>query len=56
MNAMGALQHYLALHRQNAGDALRRLGSQPFATLLTVLVIAIAMALPAGLRGGGRVW
>ena len=50
MNAMGALQHYLALHRQNAGDALRRLGSQPFATLLTVLVIAIAMALPAGLR------
>jgi cell division transport system permease protein len=47
---MAAFQHYLALHRQNAGDALRRLGAQPVASLLTVLVIAIALALPAGLR------
>jgi cell division transport system permease protein len=47
---MSALRHYLALHRQNLGDALRRLASQPFASLLTVLVIAIALALPAGLR------
>jgi cell division transport system permease protein len=47
---MAALRHYLALHRQNLRDALRRLASQPFASLLTVLVIAIALALPAGLR------
>src|SRR5512143_297146 len=47
---MPALQHYLALHGRNLQDALRRLASQPFASLLTVLVIAIALALPAGLR------
>ena len=47
---MASLRHYLALHRQNLLDALRRLASQPFASLLTVLVIAIALALPAGLR------
>ena len=47
---MTSLRHYLALHRQNLLDALRRLASQPFASLLTVLVIAIALALPAGLR------
>ena len=47
---MPALRHYLALHRQNLQDALRRLVTQPFASLLTVLVIAIALALPAGLR------
>jgi cell division transport system permease protein len=41
---------YLALHRDNLVDALRRLRRQPVATLLTVLVIAIALALPAGLR------
>jgi cell division transport system permease protein len=44
------LQHYLALHRQNLRDALLRMAKQPFASLLTVLVIAIALALPAGLR------
>jgi len=44
------MRRYLDLHRQNFVDALRRLGRQPFATLLTVLVIAIAIALPAGLR------
>jgi cell division transport system permease protein len=44
------MRRYLDLHRQNLVDAIRRLGRQPFATLLTVLVIAIAMALPAGLR------
>jgi cell division transport system permease protein len=44
------LRHYLGLHRRNLLDALRRLASQPFASLLTVLVIAIALALPAGLR------
>jgi cell division transport system permease protein len=44
------MRRYLALHRDNFGDALRRLARQPFATVLTVLVIAIALALPAGLR------
>jgi cell division transport system permease protein len=44
------MRRYLDLHRQNLVDALRRLGRQPFATLLTALVIAIAIALPAGLR------
>ena len=44
------MRRYLALHRDNFVDAVRRLRRQPFATLLTVLVIAIALALPAGLR------
>jgi len=44
------MRRYLGLHRDNLVDAVRRLGRQPFATLLTVLVIAIALALPAGLR------
>ena len=47
---MAALRHYLLLHRQNLVDALRRLARQPLASLLTVLVIAIALALPTGLR------
>ena len=47
---MWALRHYLGLHRTNFIGALGRLGSQPFATALTVLVIGIALALPAGLR------
>ena len=41
---------YFDLHLQNFAGALRRLAQQPIATLLTVLVLAIAMALPAGLR------
>jgi cell division transport system permease protein len=44
------MRRYLDLHRGNLVDAVRRLRAQPFATLLTVLVIAIALALPAGLR------
>jgi cell division transport system permease protein len=44
------LGHYFGLHRQNLLGALQRLARQPVATLLTVLVIAIALALPAGLR------
>ena len=44
------MRRYLGLHRDNLIDAVRRLGRQPFATLLTVLVIAIALALPGGLR------
>lgn len=47
---MWALRHYLGLHRSNLVGALERLARQPFATALTVLVIAIALALPAGLR------
>src|SRR4051794_31842669 len=47
---MASLRHYFALHRQNLLDAVRRIALQPFASLLTVLVIAIALALPAGLR------
>jgi len=44
------MRRYLGLHRDNLVDAVRRLRRQPFATLLTVLAIAIALALPAGLR------
>jgi cell division transport system permease protein len=47
---MEALRHYLGLHRDNLLGALARLASQPFASALTILVIAIALALPAGLR------
>jgi cell division transport system permease protein len=45
-----ALRHYLRLHRDNCVDAVVRLVRQPFASSLTILVIAIALALPAGLR------
>ncbi len=44
------MRRYFDLHLQNLLGACGRLARQPFATLLTVLVIAIAMALPAGLR------
>jgi cell division transport system permease protein len=44
------VRRYLDLHRQNFSGALRRLARQPFSTALTVLVLAIAIALPAGLR------
>lgn len=37
-------------HSEAAGNALKRLASQPFATLMTLLVIGIALALPAGLH------
>ena len=47
---MQALRHYLRLHRNNCVDAVVRLVRQPFASTLTILVIAIALALPAGLR------
>lgn len=47
---MEALKHYLGLHRDNCVGAIRRLASQPFASVLTILVIATALALPAGLR------
>ncbi len=47
---MQALRNYFGLHRANFVGALSRMASQPFASLLTVLVIATALALPAGLR------
>jgi len=47
---MGALRHYFGLHRANLVGAVERLAGQPFASTLTILVIATALALPAGLR------
>lgn len=47
---MRALGHYFGLHRSSLVGAIARLARQPFATGLTVLVIAIALALPAALR------
>ena len=47
---MGALKHYFGLHRDNLFGAMKRLAGQPFASILTILVIATALALPAGLR------
>jgi cell division transport system permease protein len=47
---MDALRHYFGLHRANLVGAVRRLAGQPFASALTILVIATALALPAGLR------
>ena len=47
---MQALRHYFGLHRANLIGAVARLAGQPFASILTILVIATAFALPAGLR------
>ena len=47
---MEALRHYFGMHRANLVGAIKRLAGQPFASLLTILVIATALALPAGLR------
>jgi cell division transport system permease protein len=43
-------RRYFALHAHNCRDALRRILRQPAGSSLTVMVIAIALALPAGLR------
>jgi cell division transport system permease protein len=45
-----AVTHYLGLHRASLADAVTRLAKQPFSSTLTILVIAVALALPAGLR------
>jgi cell division transport system permease protein len=47
---MWALRHYFGLHRDNLVAAVVRLTQQPFASSLTILVIAISLALPAALR------
>lgn len=44
------MSRYFALHLQNFVGAAGRLARHPLGTLLTVLVIAIALALPTGLR------
>lgn len=42
--------HYFSLHAQNFLGAFGRLIRQPVGSAMTVIVIAIALALPAGLR------
>jgi len=44
------LRYYLSLHVQNFLGAFGRLRNQPVGSAMTVIVIAIALALPAGLR------
>ena len=44
------LKRYLALHAASLSGALARILREPVASLLTIMVIAIALALPAGLR------
>jgi cell division transport system permease protein len=44
------IKRYLQLHAQNFVSSLGRLVRQPFSAALTGLVIAIALALPAGMR------
>lgn len=43
------VKRYFALHAQNLVGALRRIAHQPVGSGLTIMVIAIALALPAGL-------
>jgi cell division transport system permease protein len=40
------LHSYLVLQRQTLGEALQRMGRTPFAMAMTILVIAITLALP----------
>ncbi len=44
------LRRWAALHAQSFTGAVARLAREPIATTMTVLVIAIALALPSGLR------
>lgn len=46
---MQRLGHYFGLHKQNAVLAFDELRQQPLASLLTIAVIGIALALPAAL-------
>ena len=47
---MELIIRYLRLHAEHLHGAVRRLARQPFSSLMTITVIAIALALPAGLR------
>ena len=44
------LKRYFGLHAGNLATAIGRIVRQPFGSALTIMVIAIALALPAGLR------
>jgi cell division transport system permease protein len=46
----GKLSGWLARHASTAAAALGRLAHQPFASLMTILVIAVTLALPAALH------
>jgi len=43
------VEHWREQHAQEAGASLRRMRATPLATIMTLLVIAIALALPLGL-------
>ncbi|HEX6993329.1 MAG TPA: permease-like cell division protein FtsX [Gammaproteobacteria bacterium] len=45
-----AMRRWASLHVQSLKSALARVAREPVATAMTVLVIAIALALPSGLR------
>jgi len=45
-----AVRRWASLHAQSLASAAGRLAREPVATAMTVLVIAIALALPSGLR------
>ena len=47
---MDAITRYLALHVENLTGAVARVVDRPLGSLMTVLVIAIALVVPAGLR------
>ncbi len=47
---MGRVRHLLSLHAQNLFAAMGRITRQPVNSLMTIVVIAIALALPAGFR------
>jgi cell division transport system permease protein len=46
----GRFSGWLLRHTGTAGAALSRLGRQPFASLMTILVIAVTLALPAAMH------
>ncbi|MDE0004544.1 MAG: permease-like cell division protein FtsX [Rhodospirillaceae bacterium] len=47
---MDAIARYLTLHVENLTGAVARLAQRPLGSLMTILVIAIALVVPAGLR------
>jgi cell division transport system permease protein len=50
----GKARAWLALHRDCALDAMRRLRAQPFSSLMTLAVVAIALLLPSLLYVTGK--
>lgn len=50
LNALGLLRSWFRLHAQTLVGSLGRLARQPMATGMTLAVIGIALALPAGLH------